>query len=787
MVDYCLRQILMDRQSLDDYEKNRQVDWSDIQRRLLINERVINPDIPDHLYRPACNVVLSDCGINSLPALLTHGVRKLALIYLTESNGKVFIQENKFGDWQDLLTFCSPLLLYAAYLHGNAPFNDNYEDYLNRHLSPNVRHTVLFSPNIESLQMLKHRHGGFNDLHIHLNGATETDIVWQDALDIPNKFRQNYKNSLKNSFLVKEQNEQENIFRNADELYDLLNKARALRYYLVTFLKAGETDIYPNIRADIDRYNSYIIRGQHPLRRILGAEFCDEYVKDKLSYTNLEYECLMYIMIMGLLSNSDKSQEHYLVAKAFHHYLLILGTMNRFLVQQIHQNGFQQFQKIADNDLRKFSEKDYKKRFFQLCGNDRLNPNFKILEGRFAPKSTPREINDLIEKIRLGWGYFKTIDKNSMELRLISHFIKKTESIHDTYYHETLRNKLRVHSDALLSLWQDDEWCKCPISENTGESTDKELLLQKLVGIDAAASEFDTLPEVFAPYYRKIRRSVARCNFTFHVGEDFTHPISGLKAIYEAISFLELGEKDRIGHATALGLNYKLWQDRIGNKIWIKRGEYLDNLIFIYHSLNGSGDIPRDIVSEIENNYSIVYPGKPFDLHNIVIAWLNRKFDPALLKHNSIATASLEQSFDINEWQAIERAGISSDARNIIIDYLTNRDIYNTYILVSLNNLSDNVVYSLQHYIAEKIKEKKIIVETLPTSNLRISIYKRCSEHHIGRWLNAHMDIVVGSDDTGIFATNIYNEYAHILLNNSYDLSKLEKLAQSADKYVFSE
>ena len=49
MVDLCLRQILMDKLTLRDYEERSSVSWADIRRRLLLNEREVNPTLPDHL------------------------------------------------------------------------------------------------------------------------------------------------------------------------------------------------------------------------------------------------------------------------------------------------------------------------------------------------------------------------------------------------------------------------------------------------------------------------------------------------------------------------------------------------------------------------------------------------------------------------------------------------------------------------------------------------------------------------------------------------------------------
>ncbi|MDQ0064247.1 hypothetical protein [Chryseobacterium lathyri] len=62
----------------------------------------------------------------------------------------------------------------------------------------------------------------------------------------------------------------------------------------------------------------------------------------------------------------------------------------------------------------------------------------------------------------------------------------------------------------------------------------------------------------------------------------------------------------------------------------------------------------------------------------------------------------------------------------------------------------------------------EIIIESLPTSNIRIGFHKDFSTYHLKNWIKWNMKghkippIVLGSDDTGIFATNIYNEYANV-------------------------
>ena len=76
-----------------------------------------------------------------------------------------------------------------------------------------------------------------------------------------------------------------------------------------------------------------------------------------------------------------------------------------------------------------------------------------------------------------------------------------------------------------------------------------------------------------------------RYGLTFHVGEDFRHLLSGLRAVDEALRFLNMGPGDRIGHGLALGLNYKIWCERVGGEVAMPRGERLDDLVWLRQRL----------------------------------------------------------------------------------------------------------------------------------------------------------------------------------------------------------
>ena len=82
---------------------------------------------------------------------------------------------------------------------------------------------------------------------------------------------------------------------------------------------------------------------------------------------------------------------------------------------------------------------------------------------------------------------------------------------------------------------------------------------------------------------------------TYHVGEDFRHLLSGLRAIFEVVEFLAPQPGDRLGHGTALALHPKDWLEHNGYQAVMPKLEWLDTLFWVHHFL-GPGD---DLVGEL--------------------------------------------------------------------------------------------------------------------------------------------------------------------------------------------
>ena len=93
---------------------------------------------------------------------------------------------------------------------------------------------------------------------------------------------------------------------------------------------------------------------------------------------------------------------------------------------------------------------------------------------------------------------------------------------------------------------------------------------------------------------------------------------------------------------------------------------------------------------------------------------------------------------------------------------------------LELDFLNDDTLLFLQQRVQHLLNERNVVIETLPVSNLRISQYRDIRQHHLLRWLRVRdchseddekMTVCMGSDDPGIFVSDLRNEYYHVYAN----------------------
>lgn len=761
------RHLLCDTKSLSRYFKAcMQVELQDVKRDLMLIERKGNTRMPDHFYRLGQEVAFKD--IKWMADLFLMGLQAVADEFLEYHGGRLFVKANKMNEWQLTIPFVPPLLLIALKIHkdGHTDVGSvSASSYIHREITPCVRHTALLCPYIAELEHLKRETGGMTDLHLHLNGAVETDTVWQDLLTHPEPVYREVAVKLAKDEKVKEQYSQLTNLTTADELLQMLHVANELRWKIFDLAFGAETEergmSFESFLTYIKHSEDNLTKRVHPVQSLLPH-----------SEVGLSMECYLYIKVFDAMKHQRTNDT---LAGLFHYYLLILGLVNKMLVQQPFVKGFEEFQKYTSNGLREYSEYTYLRRFLQMSGN--CLDNLRLIEGRFSPKPTVRK-NRMKIVAGVGRGLKRLHDicekefgrQSTAEIFLIAHFIKQAEpeQQNDFFTFEHLRETLDQKTMALINL-------------RFAEGQEH----QSIMGIDAAASEFDTPPEVFAPYYRRLRKEGFE-HFTYHAGEDFFHVLSGMRAIYEAIEFLDLRSGDRIGHATAAGVSVSLWRQNIGDELLVRQGEYMDDLLFAYHVIS---DYSRDaqlhallptLAHRIEEySYQVYRAHHPVTL--LLQAWQMRKEDPRRLLKK-----------DDKQWNAVERLYMAYHSRAV-------QERYKAVVSVKTYDVfGEDELTRLQWLLLKEMYNRKIVIETLPTSNVLIGHHRDFRTYHLYNWYRWSQEhevppIVVGTDDAGVFATNIYNEYCNIFCmlkehgcNADDIMAFIRKLDENARLYAFT-
>lgn len=344
-------------------------------------------------------------------------------------------------------------------------------------------------------------------------------------------------------------------------------------------------------------------------------------------------------------------------------------------------------------------------------------------------------------------------------------------------------------------------------------------LCSRIRGIDACSREIGCRPETFATQFRYLRSNLVphplyqicdprywpKLGATYHAGEDFLDLTDGLRAIDEAICFLNLGQGDRLGHALALGISPKQYYRVKDNTVWLPAQDLLDNLVWLLHrSLEWDVDIPNSLREKLrlraQQLLDRIYLNKGADSTLITLqtyyeAWQLRSDDPemywnyqfgdeyakkfledsSLLPLQPYKRAMLDRSKDADGVDSHARLRKSRQIRNILFRYhfgFKERAAGEETVRFVATPDFIAVLEQIQVRMMEKIMVKGIAVECNPSSNHLIGTFDRYDEHPIFRFnhfglslpeyagSSGQIHVSVNTDDQGIFDTSIENEYA---------------------------
>lgn len=680
------------------------------------------------------------------------------------------------------------------------------------------------------------------ELHMHLKGSSYNfDLSWLCMM--------NHIGIMQHNFEIEHPLHK---FRNPDKnLYEKMKKAAAIRYYLagaagclsetislsqlqevlrndIDELTKKKTDkrlkdvLVVNIQELIDesrkrtRINTKDIFETLKISQNFKDKLEDEDIADYIPVSHYGNELIenkalaperafMYAVFRKIYGdNNDETSD---IATLFYAYLLYKNYFRNEILQLNERVGFANFSSYEEMKT-DYLLHDYDHLLYKAAIEGFLQKNKeRYIEARIVPKDNEEGIVKSLQDI------CKEIDvKYEERFDFIFHFIKQRDEPKETdlYRHFHLREEIRKQAYAIYNF-------RCN-RDNWGVNNN---LVGRVVGIDAANSEIFCRPEVYAQAFRFLRGHEVKINeelddypydlnVTYHVGEDFMDIADGLRAVEEALIFLNLRNGDRLGHALVLGTDVRNYYEKRYYTICASRQVILDNLAWLHHKcirltgytqlcgwlelmfLKYFTDIYK-VKQEVGENIIDAYfkPSEDNDLSSNIndyyLSWLLRGDSPIIGKElDSENLKKLTSTIDI-EWAhagmnhqvCAEVALGNENARDLF-------DAYHSYKYARRGYYGDTLTippmyreewYALlekiQQHLIEKIEKRHVAIECNPSSNYKIGEMSRYDEHPILKFFNYGLDtpyphhdvaVSINTDDQGVFSTSLEREYSLMAL-----------------------
>ncbi|MEM9656067.1 MAG: hypothetical protein AAGA65_28530 [Actinomycetota bacterium] len=530
-------------------------------------------------------------------------------------------------------------------------------------------------------------------------------------------------------------------------------------------------------------------------------------------------------------------QRHFL-HRALFRYLVCRTHHWQLATQQGRTTGLRHFKRYFASSQRK--PKDITSLQKAEVVFDRLRhwKGLRVLEGRVAP---PESSHDLVPWVL---AFARPDDRRIQKFGLVAHFKKEPEDLEDRVFSS------RLPSPALRLRW----------GKRRRRVRDEGMRLYRMlrrptpvtpfiVGIDACNLELATPPEVFAPVFRFLREfpislmgdsrhfspfvnldasirelvGSRRLGMTYHVGEDFRHLLSGLRAICEVVEFLAPQPGDRLGHGTALALSPKTWLEHNGFQAVVPKLEWLDTLVWVHHFLGPGDDLVGELaIEDLIQRYSweIYSPAvgsryDPLGLERgrtwrgrerrapkgprrrglldwdwspltLWDAWKLRQLEPysldtrALLKGELVLKTTWIYTEEERRWQAVQERVLRGARREV--------GSRNAYMLLALYWLDPGVRHrgheitvvdmqaqkegwlELCRRVEDRMKhlihEKELVIEVNPSANRIIGPMESYDQHHVfdltldeERRLSRGVRVTVNTDNPAVCNTTLAHEH----------------------------
>lgn len=672
------------------------------------------------------------------------------------------------------------------------------------------------------------------DLHFHLKGSSiNFDLNW---LSLMNSIKQRKKEF---NVLRKHQNPPLIITETpmpADDLYTAVSKACLIRYLLFCKLSSfrhleqkEEHEIGQYLKQGSQWYDITLwleprlkaIR--HYAGKRYGTHNVDYAIAHNLTYNELTEQdkyrnsvlsgerWLMYQMFRKIYSG-DKSFEPYITL--FYAYLVEKNRLRHELIQLNKKIGFANFAQYEQRKELFIKEGSVYQTLIahQAVHNSVKNRADNYVEVRITPKDDAKKLARAI----------KTTDDNVFDPaflipqnKKISHLNLKDMGylIDKDNYHYVLHYIKRPDGEIK------EQFKVLPRNYSLRQQVKKQTLAiarvrdynnryaRRIVGVDAANTEIGCRPEVFAQAFRYLKYYPPRQNleyltgtiqpelgFTYHVGEDFMDLTDGLRAMDEAITFLNLNKGDRMGHALALGICPETYYAKANYTVVMSQQDFLDNTVWLWAKIRKYRiSSVYTLIYTLEQWYETYYrkifcdKGKLSkdetipSIYTYYQSWLLRGDDPFAYSFNGTSRSGQSglgyNQYALNKYnEEITEARKNAKAQELYCHYHFDVDVKEKgrkSIQEKIDSLYCTAIKEIQQNMCCDIEKKHISIETNPTSNYRIAMLEKYLSHPILRFFNHGIDTVhqpsnisvsINTDDLGVFSTSVEREFSLMAL-----------------------
>lgn len=759
-----------------------------------------------------------------LPDLAIFSVLSFASEVLKQENGIPVCRIEKAYTWRDTFLLLGQDLFVCAYLAA--------EDLRNRRERRDFTWPAVIRTDLPELNRILQE--GVAENHQHLYGSSQTFALnWCSLMNYPESHQkiEEYFGELYQPAV---------IFQDGEKLVstkDRVRYAAICRKHLFRKLhnlnRDGEWDwlyeLCPEIRA-----NAEIAE----LREIYGARIPQHKGEPKVLDYALEEEIFiaapdvayrslagerwfLYSCFRKFLLNELNEKEKLLL----YLYLVLKSLFRSELIQVNRYVGFHNFANYQNRKTKLCDTPFYNAELLRMALNAPIREgHVTSLETRVGPGMTvdynfesvtePDEmfrfgdlsLEELQDPTRPPLPPITQTNLSDNGLFYVIHFIKEIE----TPAHMLKDLELTCRNNRVRKRSRQQALCIAECLSNS------EYYCRRIRGIDAANHEFGTPPEAFAPVFRFLhnfrvsdfaretllkKEPVHRLSTTYHAGEDFLDIAGALRTIDEAVTFLEMQRGDRIGHALGLGVAPEIHYQLKGHRIFLRRQDRLDDLIWILFrgnelgvSIENRSDLEkeaRDLLEIIygdairENEWNITLQ----DYYDSMLLradspdrYITMKYEP----YNGLGDLFEEFAVSLRE-QRLERIRTNHKFAGMYYYYhygKRERTRGEKTIDVQIDDQYICLMRKLQDALQWELAAKGISIESNPSSNVLIGTFGMYEKHPVFRFNNTDLEIdhrkykecpqltvSINTDDLGVFDTSQEFEYAllYVALNNITD------------------